>query len=414
MPPEPLEYRNDLLFFSGISIQELAERFGTPLYVYSESSICRSIDLYRKGAGKRLHRICFAVKALSNISILRLMARESCGADIVSGGELFRAMKAGIEPSQIVFSGVGKSAGEIREALEADILLFSVESEEELGLISRIASERNKIARISLRMNPDVDANTHPYISTGLRENKFGIDRGSLLNIYKKILSMPGLDAAGIGFHIGSQLTGLSPFQDAASILSQTARLAREMGINLRYIDVGGGLGISYNGDPVPGPDEYARQVCKSLDFPDIEIIFEPGRSLVGNAGILISRVLFVKDTPEKKFYICDAAMNDLIRPSLYQAYHGIWPEKKSQNTVRADLVGPVCETGDFLAQDRMMGSFSSGDLLAVASAGAYGSVMSSNYNSRPRAAEVMVGSERAVLIRKREDYNDLIRGEEI
>lgn len=408
----PLSYNSGRLQFDGIELSALAEQFGTPLYVYSDSYIRSRITGYRNGAGNRKHLICYAVKACSTLGILRTMAEEGCGADIVSGGELFRALRAGIKADRIVFSGVGKAASEIEAALDAGIMLFSVESEGELEAIAKTAREKKKKANISIRINPNVDAKTHPYISTGLRSNKFGIPAERALDLYRKARGMEWIEPAGAGFHIGSQLTGLSPFEDAAAIVRKIALELIGEGIALRYIDAGGGLGIYYNEEKPPEPADYVKKLLDSLNLPDLTVIFEPGRSLVGNAGVLISRVLYTKKNHDKKFIVCDAAMNDLIRPSLYQAYHEILPEKQSTETEVADLVGPVCETGDFLAKDRAMAPLESGDLLAIASAGAYAFSMASNYNSRTRAAEVLIENGQARLIRKRETFEDLIRGE--
>ena len=411
----PLEYVNGDLFIDGVSIQNLADTYGTPLYVYSSNSILESIDKYKKGAGKTDHLLCFAMKSNSNRAILELMNGEGLGADIVSGGELFRARKAGIPSNRIVFSGVGKTNEEIEMALNENILLFSVESEEELHNLSKICIKNSTQARISIRVNPDVDARTHPYISTGLKENKFGIMHNEIMSLYRKALSLEGILPVGIGFHIGSQLTSLSAFKDAGKIISKLAHEIRSLGINLDFIDVGGGLGITYDDETPPDPEDYVRELTAAIEVPGATIVFEPGRRIIGNAGILITRILFQKDNGSKRFYICDAGMNDLIRPSLYSAFHEILHSKEHiPANHKADLVGPVCETGDFIARDRELPDFKRDDLAVIASAGAYGFSMSSNYNSRPRAAEVLVDGKVHRLIRKRETYEDLVSKENL
>ena len=400
----------------GVPFEELAREFGTPLYVYSADAIRKTLSEFRQGAGDRSFLVCYAVKANSNLAVLNLVREAGGGADIVSGGELFRARKAGVPTNRIVFSGVGKTEPEIREAIRADILLFIVESEGELRQLSRIAADMNKTARISIRVNPDVDAGTHPYISTGMKENKFGISHKDIPKMYKLALSLKGIEPVAIGCHIGSQLTDLAPFRDALKILKSLALEIKELGVKLRYIDVGGGLGISYNDETPPSTEEYVRMIMSEIDLPEITVIFEPGRSMVGNAGVLLTRVLYEKVNEGKQFFICDAAMNDLIRPALYQAHHEVLPvaEKTAMTKNEADLVGPVCETADFLAKSRILPDFNPDDLAVLSSAGAYSFVMSSNYNSRPRAAEILLDKGQAKLVRKRESYEDLIRGETV
>lgn len=409
----PVDYNNGLLEMDGVPIQSLVSEFGSPLYVYSEKAILDSIQEFQSAAGDRSTIICYAVKANSNGALLKTMAENGLGADIVSGGELYRAIRAGVDPQKIVYSGVGKTDREIREAIRAGILLFSVESAMELEFLGRIAGEERKIVQVSIRVNPEVDAGTHPYISTGLKENKFGVEHGTIEKLYRMALDHPSLDPASIGFHIGSQLTSLSGYAEAIHKLRESIAQLRSIGVNLRYVDVGGGLGIHYQGAMPPTIEGYVKLILQSLGMPELTVIFEPGRRIVGNAGIFVSEILYSKTNGEKLFQICDGAMNDLIRPSLYSAYHEVIPveEGKYQEMRLADLVGPICETGDFLAKDRMMPVFQPGDLVILASAGAYGSAMSSNYNSRPRVAEVLVTrSGEARLIRKRESYEDLVR----
>ena len=423
-PGAPLAYNADgRLEFDGLSVSDLADQFGTPLYVYSAGTVQKNLAEFQAGLGGRKHLICYAVKANSNLALLRLMQKAGAGADIVSGGQLFRSLKAGIAPEKIVFAGVGKSAVEIAEALRADIHMFSVESEAELREISRIATAGGHTARISIRVNPDVDAVTHPYISTGLKENKFGVSHEAVPALYDLAGELPGIAPRGIGFHIGSQLLGLDAYRDAALRVRGLLLDLRARGFNITHLDVGGGLGIRYASEQPPSVTEYVRTMLdvfpNDQPFTDLTFVFEPGRWLVGNAGVLLTRVLYTKGNAAKHFEIVDAAMNDLIRPSLYSAYHAVWPDRRERlNTMReADLVGPICETGDFLARGRMLPALEQGDVVALASAGAYGFVMSSNYNSRPRAAEILVESAAqgptARVIRARETYADLIRGEE-
>ena len=410
----PLEYKNGTLHIDGINVKEITDKYGTPVYIYSANSIRSSIQKFKKGADQSRHLFCFAMKSNSNGAILSLINKEGLGADIVSGGELYRAMRAGITPDKIVFSGVGKTDKEIEEALIADILLFSVESEEELYNLSRLAVKFKRKARISIRVNPDVDASTHPYISTGLKENKFGVMHDQVLNLYNIAGKLENIEPAGIGFHIGSQLNSLNAFSEAGSVIKALAEELIQKKFNIRYIDAGGGLGISYDGQIIPAQDEYVKNLIRAINIPEITIIFEPGRSIVGNSGILVSRILYTKKNGDKNFYICDAGMNDLLRPSLYQAYHEILHTDESATMAgEADLVGPVCESGDFLAKDRKMPLFKRGDLAVVASAGAYSFSMSSNYNSRPRPPEVLIDNNTFHLIRKRESYEDLVAGEE-
>lgn len=409
-----LRFEGEALFFDGMSLTEAADVFGTPTYLYSASAMTDRLHQLRAGLGTRSHLVCYAVKANSNVHLIRLLAEAGAGADIVSGGELFRATKAGLSPDRIVFSGVGKTRREMREALAAEILLFIVESQMELVALAEEALALGKTAPVSIRVNPDIDPKTHPYISTGLRENKFGVPHREAAALFREALALPGIEPVGIGAHIGSQVLDLAPFQESARLVSELAREVRSLGVSLRYVDMGGGLGISYSGDRAPDVSDYARILLENLDVPDTTLILEPGRSIVGNAGILLTRILYRKPGPDKSFLVCDAAMNDLLRPALYQAHHGVMGVRKSAQTgrVRADLVGPVCETGDFLARGRELPDLGPGDLAALLSAGAYGFSMSSNYNSRPRAAEVLVEQGRMRLIRRRETYEDLVAAE--
>jgi diaminopimelate decarboxylase len=413
------KYQDGRLCCERVPLRRIAEAVGTPTYVYSYETLARHYRVFDEALATRRHLICYAMKANSNLAILRALVALGAGVDTVSRGEIERALKAGASPQKIVFSGVGKRADEIAYALDAGILAFNVESIPELDLINEVAAGRGRRAPVSLRINPDVDAETHPYISTGLRKNKFGIPVSQAEAAFARAQSLPHIEVIGLDCHIGSQLLKTAPFRDAILRLGELAQKLTRKGIALRYLDVGGGLGIPYDQETPPTPADYARAIDEAMQSfagLDLTLICEPGRSLVGNAGLLLTRTLYVKDGEEKSFVIIDAAMNDLIRPSFYDAYHAIWPEEERQgDPYVADVVGPICETGDFLARDRRL-SFrpNSGDLLAVLSAGAYGFSMSSNYNSRPRAAEVLVRDERFAVVRKRERLEDLIQGEEI
>lgn len=404
------DYRDGELWAEQVRVRDLAERFGTPLYVYSTRTLARHYRAFDSALQGLDHLTCFSVKANGNVGLLRLMGRLGAGVDIVSGGELHRALKAGIDPRKIVFSGVGKQEHEIRQALATDILMFNVESAQEMERIGRIAAEMSRVARISIRINPDVDPKTHPYISTGLKKNKFGLDILEATGLYLLAKEMPFLEPVGIDCHIGSQLTQIGPFAEALGKLVDFVDQLRQSGVTIRYFDLGGGLGITYNDEEPPLPEELGRIIAKSLAGKPLTVILEPGRAIAGNAGILVTRVLYTKRTPVKKFVIVDAAMNDLVRPSFYGAYHRIGevsPQARQLEVV--DVVGPICESADFLAQDRALPALKPGELLAVFSAGAYGFTMSSQYNSRPRAAEVMVDGDQTALIRRRETYADLI-----
>jgi diaminopimelate decarboxylase len=380
----------------------------------------RHYQVFDQAFAKVPHIVCFSVKANSNLALLRTFAKEGSGFDIVSGGELFRALKAGGDPKKIVFSGVGKKQDEIEYALRSEILMFNVESEDELVALNDIARGLGKKAPISLRINPDVDPQTHPYISTGMKKAKFGVEIKKSVEAYKKAASLPNVDVVGVDCHIGSQLTSLSPFVDAlARVREYLDRLLvgslQKEGAQIRYLDLGGGLGINYNDETPPQPDEYARAIIDGLEGLDITLILEPGRVIVGNAGILVTEVQYVKENDAKRFVIVDGGMNDLIRPALYGSYQAIQPVLKTEaETIIADIVGPICESGDFFAQDREIGRPQRGDLLAVMSAGAYGFTMASNYNSHPKAPEILVDGDKYYIVRKRESLEDLINGEVI
>jgi diaminopimelate decarboxylase len=414
------EYRNGEMFAEGVPLQRIAKEVGTPAYVYSLATLKRHYKVFDRAFAKVPHIVCFSVKANSNLALLRTFAKEGSGFDIVSGGELFRALKAGGDPKKIVFSGVGKKQDEIEYALRSDILMFNVESEDELVALNDIARGLGKKAPISLRINPDVDPQTHPYISTGMKKAKFGVEIKKSVEAYKKAASLPNLDVVGVDCHIGSQLTSLSPFIDALARVREyldrvlVGSLQKEGG-QIRYLDLGGGLGINYNDETPPQPEEYARAIIDGLEGLDITLILEPGRVIVGNAGILITEVQYVKENDAKRFVIVDGGMNDLIRPALYGSYQAIQPVMKTNaETIVADIVGPICESGDFFAKDREIGRPQRGDLLAIMSAGAYGFTMASNYNSHPKAPEILVDGEKYYIVRKRESFEDLINGEVI
>lgn len=407
------EYRDGELCAEQVPLSAIAERFGTPCYVYSRATLERHWRAFDRAFGDRPHLVCYAVKANSNLAVLNVLARLGSGFDIVSVGELERVLAAGGDPAKVVFSGVGKREDELRRALEVGIRCFNVEVPGELDRLNRIAGELGKVAPVSLRVNPDVDARTHPYISTGLRENKFGIDIDDALNHYRHAAGLPHLRVVGIDCHIGSQLTSVAPFIDALDRVLALAEKLKGEGIEIHHLDIGGGLGIRYDDETPPEPADYAAALAAKLAGLDYEIIMEPGRAIVGNAGVLLTRVEYLKSNSLKHFAVVDAAMNDLIRPSLYEAWQAIIPVRPSDAAPKRtyDIVGPVCETGDFLGKDREL-SLSEGDLLAVRSAGAYGFSMSSNYNSRPRPAEVMADGDKVHLVRRREALADLFRGE--
>jgi diaminopimelate decarboxylase len=408
-------YRQQQLFAEDMAVADIAARFGTPCYVYSRSTLERHWHAFDAAFGDRPHLICYAVKANSNLAILNLLARLGSGFDIVSVGEMQRVLAAGGKPEKIVFSGVGKREDEIRQALQVGIRCFNVEVLGELERINRLAGELGVIAPVSFRVNPDVDAKTHPYISTGLKENKFGIDIQQAADAYRRAAQLPNIKVVGIDCHIGSQLTETAPFLDAMDrVLTLVDELAAE-GIRLKHLDLGGGLGICYRDEQPPQPAEYIAAMLAKLGDRNYEIMLEPGRAIVGNAGILVTKIEYLKPTSGKNFAIIDAAMNDLVRPSLYGAWQDIIPVNAASSSVANvwDIVGPVCETGDFLGKQREL-NIDEGDLLAVRSAGAYGFTMSSNYNSRPRAAEVMVDGDQCHLIRARETLEQLWTGEQL
>ena len=406
---------NGRLGVESCDLSQLAAEYGTPLYVYSRATLERHWHAFDNAAGEVSHLICDAVKANSNIAVLNLLARLGSGFDIVSGGELARVLAAGGDASKVVFSGVAKTEAEMRFALEQEILCFNLESEPELVRLNRVAGELGKRARISVRVNPDIDAGTHPYISTGLKENKFGVPIERAIALYQQAATLPHIDIVGIDCHIGSQLTEIEPFLEAMDrLLALIDRLAAD-GIHIHHLDVGGGLGVNYSDENPPHPEQYAAALKAKLAGRDLQLIFEPGRAIVANAGVLVTQVEYLKEGEDRHFAIVDAAMNDLIRPSLYGAWMNIIPADRSLERPlrRYDVVGPVCETGDFLGKDRELG-VAQGDLLVVRSAGAYGFAMASNYNTRPRAAEVLVDGDQAHLIREREPLADLWRLERI
>ncbi|MGR9105385.1 MAG: diaminopimelate decarboxylase [Gammaproteobacteria bacterium] len=408
-------YRGTTLFAENVPVAEVAQNYGTPCYIYSRATLERHWHAFDRAFGSHPHLICYAVKANSNLAVLNVLARLGSGFDIVSAGELARVLKAGGQPEKIVFSGVGKRDDELRLALETGIRCFNIEVEQELDRLNRIAAEFGRRAPVSIRVNPDVDAKTHPYIATGLKENKFGIDFRDALQVYRHAAELPALDVIGIDCHIGSQLTSVKPFIDALNrILELTARLQHE-GIAIHHLDLGGGLGIRYFDEDPPDPATYAGALFAALGGLDLEILLEPGRAIAGNAGILVTRVEHLKPTREKNFAIVDAAMNDLLRPALYGAWQEIIPveQRDGSRDTEYDIVGPVCETGDFLGKGRRL-TLLAGDLLAVRSSGAYGFSMSSNYNSRPRAAEIMVDQDRMHLVRRREEIVQLYSGERL
>jgi diaminopimelate decarboxylase len=407
--------KNGILHIEEASLSEVANEFGTPSFVYSRESIEEAFSKYQKAFRNQRHLICYAVKANSNIAILHLLAKMGSGFDVVSAGELKRVLLAGGDPKKTVFSGVGKTTQEIKDALSVNIKCFNIESESELERISHIAKIEEKSANISLRVNPDVDAKTHPYISTGLKENKFGVDIKDAINIYRRAKDLPNLNIAGIDCHIGSQLVDIAPMRDAAIKVVELADALAKIDINIHHIDFGGGLGIRYQNETPAAQQELVEVLLDVVGTRDYEILIEPGRSIVGNSGVLLTRVEYVKLGRDKNFLIVDAAMNDLARPALYDAHHEIVnvAENKTQKTQAFDVVGPICETGDFLGKNRSL-SAEEGDMLAIMSAGAYGMTMSSNYNTRPKAAEILVNGSKCEVIRDRETIEDLTAREKI
>jgi len=408
-------YRQNELYCEDIPVRQIAQEVGTPFYLYSYATLVRHFHAF-DGAFEGADRlVCYSAKANASMAVLKLLNRLGSGLDIVSGGELYRGLKAGIAPEKIVYSGVGKRVDEIDLALQSGILMFNIESLDELELIDRRAGALKTKAPIAIRVNPDVDPKTHPYISTGLRKNKFGIDIVRALAAYRCAQNLENVTIIGIDCHIGSQITDVQPFKDALDSLKALMKELTAMGIDIRYVDMGGGLGITYDREAPPDPADYARAIVSSLDDMSVKLILEPGRVIVGNAGILVTRTLYRKSGSVKNFLIVDAGMNDLLRPTLYSAFHAVQPVALSNDKkLVADVVGPICETSDFLAQDRELPDVANGELLAVMSTGAYGFSMSSNYCSRPRVAEVMVNGDRFDVIRKRQAYADLVAGESL
>jgi diaminopimelate decarboxylase len=409
-------YKNGELYCEGVPVSSIAQRVGTPFYCYSSNTLASHYRAFDQAFAGVPNVICFALKSNSNGAVLRVLGKEGAGADIVSGGELFRALRAGIDPKKIVYAGVGKRRDEIEYALKVGILMFNVESGEELIAIDRAANEMHAKAKIALRVNPNIDPKTHAYISTGLKENKFGIPIEEALEYYQLARGLSNIEVVGVHQHIGSQITEVQPFIDALEKLTGFVKELRAAGMDITHINIGGGIGITYKDETPPLPKEVAAAIKPMLKASGCTIVMEPGRALVGNAGILVTRALYRKDSGEKKFLIVDAGMNDLIRPSLYDAYHDIKPlvERASPMRETYDVVGPICESGDFLAKDRSLPVMQPGEYLAVLGAGAYGFSMSSNYNSRPRAAEVIVRGSDYFVVRERETYSELVRGEKV
>ena len=407
-------YRDDRLFAENVAVEDIIKQHGTPCYIYSRATLQRHWHAFDAALAAHDHLVCFAVKANSNLAVLNVLAKLSSGFDIVSGGELERVLAAGGDAGKVLFSGVGKTADEMRRALEVGIRCFNVESEAELELLNQVAGEMGVKAPVSIRVNPDVDARTHPYISTGLKENKFGIDIALAPAVYERAAKMEHIRIEGVDCHIGSQLTEIRPFVDALERVLHLVDTLAEKGIQLHHLDLGGGLGIQYDNETPPLPQEYASALSEKLANRDLQIMIEPGRAIAGNAGILVTRVQYLKNNDDKHFAIVDAAMNDLMRPSLYGAWQAIVPVTiKEGKAVNYDIVGPVCETGDFLGKDRAL-VLEAGDLLAVRSSGAYGFTMSSNYNSRPRAVEIMVDGDKVHVVRERETIQSLFANEHI
>ena len=414
-PTTHFPYRHGRLHCEGVSLATLADAVGTPAYVYSKAALLESYAAYDAAFKDVPHVICYAIKANSNLGVISTLAKAGAGADIVSGGELQRALRAGVAARKIIFSGVGKTREEMREALKADILMFNVESLSELRALDEVARELGTRAPVALRVNPDVDPQTHKYISTGLKTSKFGIPYTQALAAYEEAAKLAGIEVVGAQMHIGSQLTKSAPFADATARLAALVKTLRERRIRISLVDLGGGLGIRYRDETPPSHAEYATVVLPALRELNATVVLEPGRSIVGNAGALLTRVLYRKTTEAKQFVVVDAAMNDLIRPAFYDAYHEILPVAEPRSgAVRetVDVVGPICESGDFFAKDRTIAQAAEGDLLAVMSAGAYGFVMASNYNTRPRPVEVLVDGDRYTIVRRRETFEDLVAGE--
>ncbi|QEM69337.1 diaminopimelate decarboxylase [Geobacter sp. FeAm09] len=409
------QYKASELYAEGVRLADIVAKVGSPVYVYSHATLERHFKAFDDAFAPVPHTVCYSVKANSTQSVLKTFINLGGGVDIVSGGELYRALKAGVDPKKVVYSGVGKKDDEIEYALNTGILMFNVESEQELTRISEIASRMGKKAGIAIRVNPDVDPGTHPYITTGLKNAKFGITIDRAMEEYKRAAGLPGIEVIGIDMHIGSQLTKVNPFVDSIEKLKVMIGKLKEMGISLQYLDCGGGLGIQYNNEEPPLPADYGKEIIAATKDLGLHLVFEPGRNIVGNAGILVARCLYTKERDEKNFIMIDAGMNDLARPALYGSFHSVQAVKKDQDgVITADIVGPICESGDFLVKDREVPMFKQGDLMAFMSAGAYGFAMSSSYNSRPRVAEVMVKGDVFEVVRERETIEDLVKGEKV
>ncbi len=410
------EYKKDELYCEEVPISKIVNAVGTPAYIYSYKTLERHFLVFDNAFKGMPHIVCYSCKANSNTAILKIMGRLGGGTDIVSEGELYRAISAGIPAGKIVFSGAGKTEDEIRAAIKAQILMINIESEHELQTVAKIARKMKRRVPVSIRVNPQIDPKTHPYITTGLKKNKFGIIWDDAIRLYSDMKKEPYLSPIGISSHIGSQILELSPFMEAVKSLRNMADQLNKNGVPVKYLDIGGGLGIKYKDEIPPNPEEYAGVIKKELEGTGITLVLEPGRLLVGNSGIFVTKLLYVKKSPGKTFYIVDGAMNDLVRPALYDAYHGIIPavRKETGKNIKVDIVGPICESGDFFAKDRSMPELETGNLLAVMGAGAYGFSMSSNYNSRRRAVEILVNGDEFFIIRKRETFKDLTKGESI
>jgi diaminopimelate decarboxylase len=409
------QYKGEELFAEDVAIKDIVAAVGSPVYIYSKATLERHYRAMDDAFAQAPHTICYSVKANSNLAVLKTFINLGGGVDIVSGGELYRALAAGVDPKKVVYSGVGKRDDEIAYALESGILMFNIESEQELDRISEVAGRIGKKAGIAIRVNPDVDPQTHPYITTGLKKAKFGINIERALEQYQRAKGLANIEILGIDCHIGSQLIKVSPFVDAIKKLKRLLDGVRGMGIDIKYLDLGGGLGIQYDDEAPPLPADYGSSILEETKDLGLHLIFEPGRNLVGNAGILVGRCLYTKKGEEKNFVIVDAGMNDLARPALYGSFHGVRPVFRNQDgVIEGDIVGPICESGDFLVKEREIPNFRQGDLIAFMSAGAYGFTMSSNYNSRPRAAEVMVNGDKFEVVRDREKLEDLVRGERV
>ncbi len=406
---------NDAMYCEDVPVRDIVDAVGTPVYVYSLARLRDAYQGFDQAFAASRHLVCFSVKANSNLGVLRAFVNEGSGFDIVSGGELFRVLRAGADPGKVVFSGVGKTRDEMEYALRSGILMFNVESEQEMEALNEVAGSMGVVAPVSFRINPDVDPRTHPYISTGMKQSKFGIGVAPASEAYRRAISLPHVEVVGVDCHIGSQLTSASPFADAAERVRAFIEVLQRQGAAIRYVDLGGGLGIRYDDEEPPDPGDYAKALMEGVRGLDVTLVLEPGRWMVGNAGILVTRVLYLKRTEAKNFVVVDGAMNDLIRPSLYGAFQGLRPvARREAESMTADVVGPICESGDFFARDRPIETPVPGDLMAVMSAGAYGFTMASNYNTRPRPAEVLVDGKEFAVVRERETLESLLAGEKI